>query len=327
MKDPNKIEWILELPIDSLQIYFPCSLELQEELITHGFNVPADKSGKIKTPIPLIYSNFRGWLKTPEPITSERLIPPEWYGKTPEELGWKPAIHKDKKGAKAYCLPKEEVYVRIGADEEKRIFFYFDIQRYHLERTSIRVMDPAKWRNWAMFYINIEELNKIVEALTSICQEKRQFYPVSENQQGGKERTYYASPIKGKSLGIPVVGYSLCLGCFDLSAIYLRNKAIENGLAPNIVEKLRLRIEYHPSIKAGMKIGIARIEGKEKQLMFKLCSETPIRIKGILKETIEGKARGKLCFCDHTTKHQMISVWAEDVLGAIETTKPYLNKL
>lgn len=327
MKNLNKIEWILELPVDSLQIYFPCSLELQSELITHGFKVPADRSGKIKTPIPLIYSNFRGWLKAPEPITSERLIPPEWYGKTPEELGWKPATHKNKKGAEAYCLPKEEVYVKIGTDEEGRIFFCFDIIGYHLERTSIRVMDPGKWRNWAMFYINAKELDEIVKTLVSICKQKKQFYPIFESKQDGKERTYYASPIKGESLGIPVVWYSLCLGCFDLSIDYLKHKAIENGLIPDIVQNLRLRIEYSPHVKAGIKVGVAKIEGKEKQLMFKLCSETPITIRGILKETIEGKARGELCFCDHTTKYQIISALAEDVLGAIEATKIYLDRL
>ena len=64
--------------VDTLQIYFPASLEIQEELINHGFKIPANESGKIKTPIPLIYANSRRWLKDEEPITIERLIPPEW---------------------------------------------------------------------------------------------------------------------------------------------------------------------------------------------------------------------------------------------------------
>ena len=74
-------------PVDSLQIYFPASLEIQEELISSGFYVPRSPDGRVLMPVPLIYSNFRGWLKPAEPITIERLIPPEWLGLAPSQLG------------------------------------------------------------------------------------------------------------------------------------------------------------------------------------------------------------------------------------------------
>ncbi|MEM2351448.1 MAG: PhoI, partial [Thermoproteota archaeon] len=111
------VRWVKRYPVDSLQIYFAASMELQEELIIHGFQVPASRDGKIKTPLPIIYSNFRGWVKEPEPLTDERLIPPEWYGKRVEELGW---IYlgtilvqrgKGRQRRNAFRLPQEEVYV------------------------------------------------------------------------------------------------------------------------------------------------------------------------------------------------------------------------
>jgi len=333
-KDSNNIEnenlesiqWLVKFPVDTLQIYFPCSLELQDELIKKGFKVPGDKSRKIKTPIPLIYSNFRGWLVQPEPITIERLIPPEWYGKTAEELGWKETTSK---GKLAYHLPQEEVWVDMGFDNKGWIYFKLDIRGYHLERTSIRGINPEKWNNWAMFYISMEYLDKLINVLTNFLNITlvRELYPILENQQGGKEKTYYASPIRNKSLGIPVINYSLCLGYFDLALLYFKHKSIENNLNPDVVKDLKLRIMYEPTLNAGLKIGVAKIEGKRPQIMFKLASDTPIRIKGILKPIIEGKARGNLCFCDHQLKTQLIVAKALDVYSALLATKQKLKDL
>ena len=92
------VNWIKTYPVDSLQIYFAASLEIQEELINNGFYVPRSPDRKVIMPIPLIYSNFRGWLKPTEPITIERLIPPEWLGLTPSELRWKKTSRDGKRG-------------------------------------------------------------------------------------------------------------------------------------------------------------------------------------------------------------------------------------
>ncbi|MEM2619367.1 MAG: hypothetical protein QW356_07820 [Candidatus Hadarchaeales archaeon] len=320
----DEIEWLKEFPVDTLQIYFPCSLELQEELIKKGFKVPADISKKILTPIPIIYCNFRGWITQPEPITIERLIPPDWYGKNPQQLGWKDAGRY--KGKQAYHLPPEEVYVRLG-HEGDRIYFKFEIHAYHLERTSIRGVNPEKWNNWMMFYLSADYIEELLGFLRHLTSRQRTLYPILEKQQGGKEKTYYASPVATKSLGIPVSYYSFCLGCFDESLSYFRRKAIQTNLKSNIVDQLRLRLEHKPTINSGLKVGVAKIEGKRKQLMFKLCSDTPIQISGILKPRIIGKARGELCPCDHTSKIQILSAKVVDVYSALLVTKPMLSKL
>jgi len=322
----GNVKWIEKYPLDTLQIYFAGSLEIQDELIRAGYKVPADKTGKIKTPIPIIYSNSRGWISPSEPITIERLIPPEWYGKSPKDLKW---IKTEFKGKEAYYISSEEIYVNIGIDNKGLVYFKLDIKDYHLERVSIRGVNPEKWNNWAMFYVSAEYFEDLINILENVIGNMApiQLYPTLEKQQGGKEKTYYASMTKGKSLGIPIKYFNLCLGCFDLALDYLKFKAEENKLDPNIVNKLKLRLEYDPKIKTGLKIGVAKIEGKNPQIMFKLASDSPKQIKGVLKPVIEGKARGKLVQCDHKSKLQIIVADARYVFSALLATKEKLRLL
>jgi len=328
------VRWVKRYPVDSLQIYFAASMELQEELIIHGFQVPASRDGKIKTPLPIIYSNFRGWVKEPEPLTDERLIPPEWYGKRVEELGWiylgTILVQRGKRRQRrnAFRLPQEEVYVDVGFDDERRMYFKLDVKGYHLERTSIREIDPGKWNNWAMFYLDAEYLDDLLHLIQSQCGIvfAKPLNTVLESLQGGKERTYYAST-EYKGLGIPVEGFSLCIGCFELALEYFKYKAEENGLDRDVVDTLKLRLEYDPNVNVGLKVGVARIVGKRSQVMFKLASNTPVKIKGVLEPVVEGKARGRLTHCNHERKEHTIAADAGLVYSALVATKPKLKVL
>mgnify|MGYP000560098833 CR=1 FL=1 len=77
-----------------------------------------------------------------------------------------------------------------------------------------------------------------------------------------------------------------------------------------------------------MKVGVAKIEGKRPQIMFKLASDTPKQIRGILKPIIiKGKARGKLVYCSHEEKLQYIVVDGKILFKALSATMQYLNKL
>ncbi len=323
----SNISWIKKIEVESFQIYFAASLELQEELISHKYNVPRSKDGKIKTPIPIIYANFKGWIKQREPITIERLIPPEWLGIHSNELMWKEIMYR---GRKAYIIPDEKVYVNIGLDSVGNIIFSFDVENYHLERTSIRGVNPEKWNNWVMFYISIEDGEELLSILNNIKAAKPVKYSMDiarEDLQGGKEITYYSYIAGKKDIGIPVKYYSFCLGCFPLAMKYLLVKAKENGLDPSIVSDLRLRIELDPYINTGLKVGVAKVFGKHPQIMFKLASNTPKTIRGILKPIIKGKARGKLVKCDHLINLQYIIVEGTLLYQALVKAMQYLDKL
>jgi hypothetical protein len=325
----GRVTWIKRFPVDSLQIYFAASLEIQEELIRHEFFVPKSSKREIIMPIPLIYSNFQGWIKHKNPITMERLIPPEWFGYTPQQLHWR-EIRGDNK--KAYEIPDEEVYVNIGVLNSKLVFD-LDIIRYHLERTSIRGINPEKWVNWIMFYISIEYIDELIDLLSNyLSRTKQEVFKslIREIQQNGKEITYYAQ--------VPVEDFSFCLGCFDLGLQYIYAKAIEHcQVKPSLVmcrniketvDSLKLRLKYNFSINTFAKVGIAKISGKRPQIMIKLASTGPIKtIQGILKPQIEGKARGELVYCDHKDRRQYVALSLNHFYTALVTSKSYIDRL
>jgi len=329
----SKDECIKRYPIDSLQIYFAASLEIQEELIKYGFYVPGDPSGKIKMPVPIVYANFRGWLKGPEPITIERLIPPIWIGTTDVRLGWTRTL---KDGKEAYFLPKEEVYVDICVSGTT-IIFDLIVKGYHLERTSIRGVNPEKWNNWAMFYIDINYADDLIDMLKSYLSKNlhitlyiTSIKPQQEKQQGGKEVTYYVP--------VSVKDFELCMGCFDVVHRYLYIKAKEHCIlnplskicmnSDEIIKNLKLRLKYSSNVNTFAKVGVAKIVGKHPQIMIKLASTGPKKtIKGILKHMIEGKARGDLIYCNHEVKRQYIALDLIEFYRALLATKNYVDKL
>ncbi|MEM4936453.1 MAG: hypothetical protein QW780_05550 [Sulfolobales archaeon] len=320
-------------PVDTLQLYFAASLELQEELINHGFYVPKSPDGRVVMPVPIVYSNFRGWLKPVEPITIERLIPPEWFNLTPQQLGWIMSVRGRKK---AYILPQEEVYVDVGV-RGSSIVLDLDVRGYHLERTSIRGVNPEKWTNWAMLYISAEYLDELITVLRSYLPS---YYgslvsggaptPRREIQQGGKEVTYYVE--------VPVEEFSLCLGCFDLVQSYLHVKVREHCVINSnsalcrdpqfVISGLKLRLTRSNAVRTFAKVGVAKISGKRPQVMVKLASDEPrITIRGVLKNMVEGKARGKIVHCDHKVRKQYLVLNLVSFYEALVAASRYLNRL
>jgi len=324
-------------PIDSLQIYFAASLEIQEELINNGFYVPRSPDRKVIMPVPIIYSNFRGWLKLPEPITIERLIPPEWLSLTPSDLRWEKT---SRNGKVAYVLPEEEVYVNVDISGNA-VVFDLNIKGYHLERTSIRGVNPDKWTNWAMFYISLDYIDELITVLGEHLPRNMQLSfgplvpggitkPKREVQQRGKEVTYYVE--------VPVKDFSFCLGCFDLAQRYLYIKAKEHyrvnstskvcANPEKVISKLKLRLKYSPSVNTFAKVGIAKILGKRPQIMVKIASTKPKKvIRGVLKPRVEGKARGELIYCNHKVKKQYVVLDLMRFYGALIATRKYIDKL
>ena len=328
----HSIIYLRRYPVDSLQIYFASSLELQNELISHGFYVPKDPKGNIYMPLPIIYANFKGWLTSRQPITVERIIPPEWLGLSAKDLGWSEReIVAGRRERRAFDIPEEETYVNVGVSKNA-IIFDLEVKQYHLERTSIRQVNPEKWSNWAMFYLNLEHLDDILETfcLHTFNLTQSSSSAIKEIQQGGKEVTYYVK--------VGTIDFGLCLGCFDQALLYLRKKAEEHcrhypNIAfckdiENVLNHLRLRIVFDKNTKTFAKVGVAKIQGKRAQIMVKLASEGPfINIRGVLKESVEGKARGKLIYCDHKLKRQFVVLKLTEFCNALAITRKYISLL
>ena len=293
-----------------MQIYFPASLELQDELIKAGFKVPKP------TQIPIIYSNSGGWIGERKPLNVE-LIDPEQYDKSPEELGW---IRVDK----GYLLPKEESYLKI-THEDELIRLNIEIKSFHLERASRRGVNMEKWKNWIAIYLDLKDVHEIAEKLTEKIGEIdffKKFY-IKHEVLPGLEDTYFVyKEGRFKEFGLPIVeDFSFCLGCFPNVISYLKYHAEKTKASLD----LKLRIERDPKIPSYLKIGIANVKGKHPQLMIKLSSSKLITIKGVLKPTVTGKGRGKLTYCNHKEKTHWISVDAREFARAIRFWSYVLN--
>lgn len=294
---------------ETVQIYFTASLELQEELINSGFKVPSP------TPIPIIYSNFGPWVTERPLITSERVIKPERYGKRLEDLGWQVKLIKGKTG---YEIPIEKACLRLELEEEtNNLHLVLEVSKYHLEKVSIRGINPDKWTNWAMTYTSLKDLDDAVHRLVgllpfskSLCHQP--LLIKREQQQGGKEDTYFAILKRDDEFGVPITGFSLCLGCFKNALDYLATEARSYGISSSQVDQLRLRLEYTADVGAFAKIGLSRMEGKRPQFMLKLTSAPVTRtIKGVLKSILRGKARGDLIYCSHQAREQRLTIDAQ----------------
>jgi hypothetical protein len=274
----------------STQIYFPASLEIQRELIQHGYGVPKP------TPIPLIYSNSGGWITQPPPITIERLIDPQLYGQTPTSLGWRTTLPV--RGRQAFILPPEQSFLTFEINKD--VILYIDVKKYHLERTSIRGVNPEKWKNWIAFYLSLDDFEDLENKLGTIP--PRGTFSVKHERLPGFEDTYYvyASP-KDRDFGLDCVkDFTICAGCFNFVLAYL------NRQPPGVARSLKLRLVRDPSIPVYLKAGIAKVGEKHPQFMIKLASSQTMTISGQLKPIIEGKARGRLDFCNHLKPDQKI---------------------
>ena len=314
----NRFLLIGEYILETLQIYFPCSLELQEELIRHEYQVP------VKTPIPIIYGNYKGYEEGKELAGPKKqaVIHPTRYGKTLSEMGWQEFTDH-------YEVPKEHgAILRVeleGKEQDALLHLKFVFKNpkpnYHLERISYRAVEPSKWSNWAMFYIDLNDLSGIIRTLSNFVDLPNRFcvtpaYIKHEIQQGGQEDTYFLSLDRDHhNIGIPIKSYSLCLGCFDYVLSYFDFEAKKHGGDPIGEAKLRLS---PGSIQALAKIGPSKMVNKHPQFMIKLVAHPDYK-KEITKldgKRMEGKAKGDLVFCNHRNRTNEVAISASLFLRA-----------
>lgn len=296
-------------PLESLQIYFNGSLEIQEEMITKGFHVP------LITPLPIIYGDMAGYEdnRTSRTALKAAILHPSKYGKTLEEMGWTDAGRK-------IVVPHEKAKLVLKLEKtDSKILLHFTpkfelgFPGYHLEKASYRGINPTRWKNWAAFYANTANLTKIVDDLSKkigfpkeLCSKKVHLTHEKLPKGGGHEDTYFVS-FDRERYGIEPYSYSLCMGCWDHVMDYLEQQVKEHESLklgkPNIDVKLRLEKDLDVPVR--LKIGLSKMTEKRPQFMMKF-STVPTASKtitGIDREgkpiTIEGKPRGKCISCDH----------------------------
>ena len=136
-----------EYSLESLQIYFNGSLEIQEEMIKKGFRVP------LITPLPIIYGDMAGYEdnRTSRPALKAAILHPTKYGKTFEEMGWMDA-------GRRIIIPHETAKLALTLEKINSNYllhlspkFEPNMCGYHLEKASYRGINPTNWKNWGAF--------------------------------------------------------------------------------------------------------------------------------------------------------------------------------
>jgi hypothetical protein len=306
------LEVVGEYPLESLQIYFNGSLEIQEEMIKAGFRVP------LVTPLPIIYGDMAGYEdnRTSRTALKAAILHPAKYGKTIEEMGWTDA-------GKKIIIPHETAKLVLEVEKKDSKYLLhlspkFEPNKpgYHLEKASYRGVNPTSWKNWGAFYTNTIDLVRIVDDLSAkigfpkeACAKPVYIKHEKLPKGGGHEDTYFMS-FSSDRYGIEPYSYSLCMGCWDYVIEYLTrqiNVHVKLGL-PKPTLPANLRLEKDPNIPVRLKIGLSKMTEKHPQFMIKF-STVPTALKtitGIDREgkpiLVEGKPRGKCVPCDHSKR-------------------------
>lgn len=302
-----------EYELESLQLYFNASLELQAELLSKDFGVPLD------TPLPIIYANYKGYrpgMGPPGPPKAA-VIHPTRYNRTLEQLGW--LEERDH-----FNIPPEvggTVVIELNQEtKEIKFLFHFSNEKpnYHLEKASYRGNSPTVWKNWTMWYISYQDFEDLLIKLERVISVQLEPEDISlrfcrERQQRIEETFYVCDSTKR---GLPVLDFGLCLGCFDFTLDYL--KAEIDRYRKGTLDNVHLCIIRDQQVPMFIKLGLAKIPEKSVQFMFKLASDPRVfkQISGMQGRRIEGKARGALQLCDHKTRDNFISMNASMFLEA-----------
>ncbi len=296
--------------LDSIQIYFNGSLEIQEELIKKGLSVP------LKTPLPIIYGNVAGYIdgRTSRLALRAALLDPERYGRSLDELGW--TIHGRHIG-----IPREYAELKVELMGNQVILsphFARGKPGYHLEKASYRGVSPTNWKNWAGFYLALSELRKMACDLGDLTRVALVSWEHEKLPKGGgHEDTYYITSGRDEK-GIEPYDFSLCMGCWDNVLEYLAN---ESPRVP--VHSFRLRLQKSPDIPTRLKIGLAKMDEKYPQFMIKLSTHpsAKLSIRGINAQghsiVVKGKPRGVLVACDHKLRRNEVIIDREEFCVAI----------
>ncbi|NJE11437.1 PhoI [Thermococcus sp. MAR1] len=277
-----------------MQVFFPASLEIQEELLKAGFRVPYDKESGRKTPIPVVVSSREG-----RRIRRSRLLKAKDF----------------ESDGKFAVVPDERALLELEPTDKGFLILRPKPVEYHLEEIGFPSIPPRVWGTWASFSLPFSAYERLLDFLTEFQNGKGNGFYTASRGSGGRIEVYAYKGRSRKDLGIPVFGYSLGLHGLTLADEYLREKAKENGVPEERLRYLKLGLKKRKETKAGLKVGIVWENGKPVEITLKLSTTEPrVKIQGLYGE-LAGKSRGELT----RTDEWYIVVHASDFIAALET--------
>ncbi|NJE05284.1 PhoI [Thermococcus sp. M36] len=282
----------MEVELERMQVFFPASLEIQEELLKAGFKVPYDKESGRKTPVPVVVSS-----RAERRLRRDRLLKANDFesdGKFALVLGERATLEME---------PTERGFLVL---RPKPI-------QYHLEEMGFVSVPPRIWGTWASFSLPFSAYEKLTEFLNEFGSRETKGLYLASRGSGKRIEVYAYKGRNRKDLGIPVFGYALGLHGLTLADEYLRENAEENGVPEERLRYLKLGLKKRKETRAGLKVGIVWENGKPSEITLKLSTTEPrVRIQGLYGELM-GKSRGELT----RTDDWYIVVHAEDFVNAL----------
>ncbi|ASJ02169.1 PhoI [Thermococcus profundus] len=282
----------MEVELERMGIFFPASLEIQEELLKAGFKVPYDKETGRKTPIPVVVSS-RGERR----LRMNRLLKATDF----------------ESDGKFALVPGERAIIEIEPTERGFLILKPKPLEYHLEEMGFVSVPPRIWGTWASFSIPFSFYGELADFLSEFKGAETNGFYLASKGSGKRIEVYAYKGRNRKDLGIPVFGYALGLQGLTLADEYLREKAEENGVPEERLRYLKLGLRKRRETKAGLKIGVVWEDGKPSEITLKLSTTEPrIKIQGLYSELM-GKSRGELT----RTDEWYIVVHTEDFANAL----------
>lgn len=286
----------MEIEMRGMQVFFPASLEIQEELLKVGFKVPYDKESGRKTPIPVVVGS-----REERRIRRSRLL------KAREFEG-------DNKFA---VLPGEKTFLGVEPTEKGFLVLRPKPAEYHLEELGFLSVPPRMWSTWASFSLPFSAYDELVDFLHDFGDNNANGLYTASRGSGGRIEVYAYKGRSRTDLGIPVFGYSLGLHGLTLAEEYLREKAEENEVPEERLRYLKLGLRKRKETKAGLKVGIVWENGRPVEIKLKLSTSAPrVKIQGLYGE-LSGKSRGELT----KTNDWYVVVHAADFVNALKKVR------
>lgn len=294
----------MEVELKRVQVFFPASLEIQEELLKAGFKVPYDKESGRKTPVPVVVSS-----REERKIRKSRLLKARDF----------------ESNGNFALVPGERAILEIEPTEKGFLILRPKLIEYHLEEMGFVSIPPRVWGPWASFSLPFSAYERLTDFLGEFQGgEKNGFYTASRGF-GGRIEVYAYKGRNRKDLGIPVFGYALGLHGLIMADEYLREKAEENGVPEDRLRYLKLGLRKRRETKAGLKVGVVWEKGRPVEITLKLSTTEPrVRIQGLYGELV-GKSRGELVKTGdwHVVVHASDFITALEIVGDTFGGNPY----
>jgi hypothetical protein len=213
--------------LDTLQIYFAWDDDLYTYFKERGFG----RSGFKRKTLPLIYSdNCESTTGVPE-RRRKYVINPKYFGRTYEELGWKPTDKETEP-----IIPSEKPRITVSIINNEHLKFRINPQvdgkeQYHLEY-SIMAAFGRLYTNWAIPVLTMNDFKDLLFRLQKVLSlPQNEFVDAQihmEEKQAQRERMYFVK--------VPITSYKFSIGEFLYAKEFLALNGI-SGTLPSLIFK------------------------------------------------------------------------------------------